>query len=360
MSAAAATAAAVDAVVADALRICAVAAPTSDEAARAALVADLLRGAGAAPRIDGTGNVVARFGPAQGAAAVVAAHLDTVFDASTPLDPHRDGDVLRGPGIGDDSLAVAALVHLARRLAPGPAHPVVLAATVGEEGLGDLRGARALLDEVECAAFVALEGHGLESIQVAGIGSARLLATAREAGGHSWGDRGTPSAVHALVRALHAGLRAAGRGHMNIGVVRGGTSINTIAAEAEAEIDLRDADDAVLERRAAAVTGALAAAGVSVRQVGRRPAGGTEPDHPLVAAARAARAAAGLPPAEENASSTDANAAMARGIPAICVSLTDGANAHRVDEHVELGPLPAGLAAVEHLVDALGAGRALS
>ncbi|HET6690996.1 MAG TPA: hypothetical protein VFG74_09040, partial [Miltoncostaeaceae bacterium] len=76
--------------------------------------------------------------------------------------------------------------------------------------------------------------------------------------------------------------------------------------------------------------------------------------------ARAARAAAGLPPAEENASSTDANAAMARGIPAICVSLTDGANAHRVDEHVELGPLPAGLAAVEHLVDALGAGRALS
>lgn len=352
---------AVEAVIADALAICAVAAPTFAEGERAALVAGRLRAQGAAPRIDAAGNVVARFGAADGPAAIVAAHLDTVFAAGTPLRPRRDGGVLRGPGIGDDALALAALVHLARRLAGAaraPAHPVVLAATVGEEGLGDLRGARALLDAVECDAFVALEGHGLESIQVAGIGSARLIATVHEPGGHSWSDRGAPSAVHTLVRALHAGLRAAGRGHMNVGVIRGGTSVNTIAAEAEAEIDLRDGDDAVLDRRAAAVSRALAAAGASVRQVGRRPAGRTPADHPLVAAARAARAAAGLPPANESASSTDANAAMGRGIPAICVSLTDGAHSHRVDEHVELGPLPAGLAAVEQLVDALAAGAA--
>ncbi|UGS37898.1 M20/M25/M40 family metallo-hydrolase [Capillimicrobium parvum] len=348
---------AVDALVADALRICAVAAPTFDEGARAALVADLLREAGARPEVDAVGDVVARFGPEHGPAAIVAAHLDTVFDAATPLQPRRDGDLLRGPGIGDDSLAVAALVHLARRLgAAPPGHPVVLAATVGEEGLGDLRGARALLDDVECDAFVALEGHGLESIQIAGIGSARLIATTRGPGGHSWGDRGTPSAVHALVGALHAALRAAGRGHVNVGVVRGGTTINTIAAEAEAEIDLRDEDDAVLDRRTAAVTAALQTARAEVRQVGRRPAGRTPADHPLVAAAQAARAAAGLGPAEESASSTDANAAMGRGIPAVCVSLTHGANAHRIDEHVELAPLPAGLAAVEHLLDALGRG----
>jgi len=351
-------AAAVDALVADALRICAVPAPTFAEGPRAELVAGLLTAAGAPARQDATGNVVARFGAdAGGPAAVVAAHLDTVFDAGTALQPRRDGDLLRGPGIGDDSLALAALVHLARRLAAAPPErPVVLAATVGEEGLGDLRGARALLDDVECDAFVALEGHGLESIQVGGIGSARLVATARGPGGHSWGDRGTTSAVHVLVRALHAGLRAAGRGHMNIGVIRGGTTINTIAAEAEAEIDLRDADDAVLERRAAAVAGALAAHGADVRQVGRRPGGRMAADNPLVRAARDARAAAGLPPAEESASSTDANAALGRGIPAICVSLTRGENAHRLDEHVELGPLPDGLAAVEHLVDALGRG----
>jgi tripeptide aminopeptidase len=289
----------------------------------------------------------------------VTAHLDTVFAAGTPLEPARDGDVLRGPGIGDDSLALAALVHLARRLtAAPPAHPVVLAATVGEEGLGDLRGARAVLDAIDCDAFVALEGHGLETIQTAGIASARLIATATGSGGHSWSDRGRPSAVHVLVAALHDGIAAAAGGHCNVGVIRGGTSINTIAAEAEAELDLRDADDAALERRVEAVADALDRHGVAVRRVGRRPGGVTPADHPLVAAARGAREAAGLAPAEEIASSTDANAALGRGIPAVSVSLTTGANAHRVDEYVELGPLAAGLAAVEALVDRLGVSSA--
>ncbi|MEZ5122555.1 MAG: M20/M25/M40 family metallo-hydrolase [Solirubrobacterales bacterium] len=127
---------AVEAVIADALAICAVAAPTFAEGERAALVAGRLRAQGAAPRIDAAGNVVARFGAADGPAAIVAAHLDTVFAAGTPLRPHRDGGVLRGPGIGDDALALAALVHLARRLAGAAQAPasVVLAATVGEEG----------------------------------------------------------------------------------------------------------------------------------------------------------------------------------------------------------------------------------
>jgi tripeptide aminopeptidase len=357
------TAGVVDALVADALEICAVAAPTFAEGRRAALVGEKLAAAtGFVPATDDAGNLIVRFGPADGPAAIVAAHLDTVFDAATELHPTRDGDRLRGPGIGDDSLAVAALVHLAQRLAGHavPAHPVVLAATVGEEGLGDLRGARALLDAVACDAFVALEGHGLDAIQVSGIGSARLIATASGPGGHSWSDRGRPSAVHALVdglaRALDAARRDDPRAHVNVGVIRGGTSINTIAAGAEAEIDLRDADDAALERRTALVQEALAAAGLSVRRVGRRPGGVTDPAHPLLAAARAARAAAGLRPADETASSTDANAAMGRGIAAVCVSLTHGAGAHTPDEYVELGPLPGGLRALELLVDALGAG----
>jgi acetylornithine deacetylase/succinyl-diaminopimelate desuccinylase-like protein len=350
---------AVDALVADALEICAVAAPTFAEGRRAALVATKLAAAtGSAPVADPAGNLIVRFGAADGPAAIVAAHLDTVFDAATPLEPARDGDMLRGPGIGDDSLAVAALVHLAKRLAarPAPSHPIVLAATVGEEGLGDLLGARALLDGVDCDAFVALEGHGLDSIQVSGIGSARLIATATGPGGHSWGDRGRPSAVHALVVGLQRALAAAGGGHVNVGVIRGGTSINTIAATAEAEIDLRDADDAVLGQRTAAVEAALAAAGLHVRRVGRRPGGATDPDHPLLNATRAARAAAGLRPAEEAASSTDANAALGRGIAAVCVSLTHGAGAHTLDEHVELGPLPSGVRALELLVDALAGG----
>jgi acetylornithine deacetylase/succinyl-diaminopimelate desuccinylase-like protein len=320
-------------------------------------VAERLRAAGADPVIDATGNVMARFGPPDGPAAVVAAHLDTVFGPEVDVTPARDDEVLRGPGIGDDSLAVAALVHTARRLAArAPAHPVVLAATVGEEGLGDLRGARAVLDAVVCDAFVALEGHGIESIQTAGIASARLVAMASGPGGHSWGDRGRPSAVHALVRGLHDALAAAGDGHVNVGVIRGGTSINTIAPAAEAEIDLRDADDAALERRVGAVERALLGHGLEVRHVGRRPGGRTPGDHPLIAAARAARRVAGLPAAEENASSTDANAALGRGIPAICVSLTKGAGAHTLDEHIDLAPLAAGVAALDALVDALGAG----
>jgi acetylornithine deacetylase/succinyl-diaminopimelate desuccinylase-like protein len=357
----------VDALVADALEICAVAAPTFAEGRRAALVSEKLAAAtGTPPVTDAAGNLIVRFGPADGPAAIVAAHLDTVFDASTELHPTRDGNRLRGPGIGDDSLAVAALVHLAKRLAarPAPAHPVVLAATVGEEGLGDLCGARALLDGVACDAFVALEGHGLDAVQVSGIGSARLIATAAGPGGHSWSDRGRPSAVHTLVDGLHRALAAATaddpRAHVNVGVIRGGTSINTIAATAEAEIDLRDADDAALERRTTLVQDALAAAGLTVRRVGRRPGGATDPGHPLVVAARAARAAAGLRPADETASSTDANAAMGRGIPAVCVSLTNGAGAHTRDEHVELEPLPGGLRAVELLVEELGIGLSVN
>jgi tripeptide aminopeptidase len=357
----------VDALVADALEICAVAAPTFAEGRRAALVCDKLAAAtGTAPATDDAGNVIVRFGAADGPAAIVAAHLDTVFDAATELRPVRDGDRLRGPGIGDDSLAVAALVHLAKRLAagPAPAHPVVLAATVGEEGLGDLRGARALLDAVACDAFVALEGHGLDAIQVSGIGSARLIASATGPGGHSWSDRGRPSAVHTLVdglqRALAVATADAPRAHVNVGVIRGGTSINTIAAAAEAEIDLRDPDDAALERRTTAVQDALAAAGLDVRRVGRRPGGATAAHHPLVAAARAARVGAGLRPADEAASSTDANAAMGRGIPAVSVSLTHGAGAHTLDEYVELGPLTAGVHALELLVEALGSGLSVN
>ena len=320
-------------------------------------MAELLRAAGAAPRVDATGNVVARFGPPGGSAAVIAAHLDTVFGPEVDVTPRRDGDLLRGPGIGDDSLAVAALVHTARRLAArAPAHPVVLAATVGEEGLGDLRGARAVLDAVACDAFVAVEGHGLESMQTAGIASARLVAVATGPGGHSWGDRGRPSAVHTLVDGLHDALAAAGDGHVNVGVLRGGTSINTIAAEAEAEIDLRDADDAALDRRIAVVERALRGHGLEVRHVGRRPGGRTPEDHPLLAAARAARTTAGLPAAEEHASSTDANAALGRGIPAVCVSLTKGAGAHTLDEHVQVAPLRDGVAALDALVDALADG----
>src|SRR4051794_8081631 len=147
-------------------RICAMPAPPFGEGPRAELVAWLLGESGASARIDHTGNVVARLGPPDGDAVVFAAHLDTVFAAGTEIRfEERDGR-LAAPGIGDNSIAVAALAHLARHLRDVRlSTPVALVATVGEEGLGDLRGATALIDELPVRAFVAVEGQMLHAIK---------------------------------------------------------------------------------------------------------------------------------------------------------------------------------------------------
>jgi tripeptide aminopeptidase len=355
-----------DRVLADARRICAVPAPTFHEGARAELVSALLVEAGVTPARDGVGNVVAELGDGPAEEAVVfAAHLDTVFSADTEIAFTEEPGRLAAPGLGDNSLAVAALVELARRLVPrGPSRRIVLAATVGEEGLGDLRGAKALLDERPCAAFVAVEGQMLDSLTVAATGSVRFRIVVRGPGGHPWSDRDNPSAIDALLRPLASlvgDLRQAGL-VANVGVIAGGTVINAIAAEARAELDVRSEDEAALRRAGELVRSAFTslADGLSVQiaELGHRPGGRIDPHHPLLAAARRAREQAGLEAAPEQASSTDANAAHGRGIPAITVGVTTGGNAHRLDEYIDLGPLPAGLAALEALASELADGQA--
>src|SRR5579875_119590 len=154
-------------VVEQAQAFCAVPAPPFQEAARGAFVGELLAAEGLTVERDAVGNVLARLGPASGETVVVAAHLDTVFAADTKIAFRREGERLCAPGIGDNSLGVAALLHLARRFR-GEAlrRPVMPAAAVGEEGLGDLRGAKALDAEQPCAMFVALEGQGRERLVV--------------------------------------------------------------------------------------------------------------------------------------------------------------------------------------------------
>ena len=351
--------------VADAKRICATPAPTFAEQRRAALVSEMLSATGASAEIDGAGNVVCRLGPPSGPGTIFAAHLDTVFPAEQAIEIVHDEATgrIHGPGIGDNSLGVAALIHLARVLKDRlPSRPLILAATVGEEGLGDLKGAKALLEGTRCEAFVAVEGLMLDSIKTAGVGSTRFRATYRGPGGHSWSDRGTPSAVHALLEAAARFLAEPAPAGLarNIGRIQGGTSINTIAAEATLELDLRAEEAHVLADAAAAARRALGAVedGLSadVELIGRRPSGAIQPEHPLLVAARRARHAVGLPPATEGASSTDANAAYGVGIPAITLGLTTGANAHRLDEYVDTGPLERGVAALEHLALALAHG----
>ena len=285
--------AAVARVIADTRRICEMPAPPFAEGPRAELAAFLLGEIGTPTRVDAIGNVVAAPTGAEGPGAVVfAAHLDTVFAAGTEIACAESGGRLAAPGVGDNSVAVAALLHLARHLhGRSLARPVVLAATVGEEGLGDLRGAKALLEDLDVSAFVAVEGQMLEEIRTAGVGSIRLQLTVRGPGGHPWGDRGTPSAVHGLVDLLSGALAEAHAADVvvNVGVIEGGTVINAIAGEATALIDLRAEDEGVLRGTAARIEEVLAWAPdglqVDVQALGRRPAGRIAADHPLLAAA---------------------------------------------------------------------------
>ncbi|HET6507234.1 MAG TPA: M20/M25/M40 family metallo-hydrolase [Baekduia sp.] len=355
--------AAADRAVADARRICAVEAPPFAEGPRGELVAALLAEAGA-PVVDtdAVGNVIARFGPGDAPPVVFAAHLDTVFAAGTEIAFRRDGDRLAAPGIGDNALGVAALLHLARHLRDHPPRrPLWLVATVGEEGLGDLRGAKALVAEHAPAAFVAVEGTMLDAIAVGAVGSLRFRVTVLGPGGHSWADRGAPSAVHALVAMLAAALDALPTDRddvaFNVGTIEGGTTVNAIAAEASAVIDLRCGDDADLRALADDLRRALRADGVAVEveQLGHRPGGALAAGHPLPACARRARERAGLPVALETASSTDANAAYGAGVPAITVGVSTGGNAHRLDEYLDLPPIAGGLRALTALADEIDA-----
>jgi tripeptide aminopeptidase len=291
---------------------------------------------------------------------VLAAHLDTVFGLEQPIEIVRGGGRIAAPGIGDNSLAVAALLALARRLAQRPPErPMVLAATVGEEGLGDLRGAKHLVASTECRCFVAVEGISLDAIEVGGVGSERYRVTYTGPGGHPWSDRGTPSAVHGLI--ARAGelvtIDPGANGSLNVGRVHGGTSVNTIAAQATLELDLRSRDPAQLTALAARAADLLRRApeGLEaiVERVGQRPAGTIAADHPLLQAARRARAAVGLEPAEEGFSSTDANAAYGRGIPAITVGVSTGGHAHRLDEYIDEAPAVGGVRALERLLEEL-------
>jgi tripeptide aminopeptidase len=348
----------------DACAICEIPAPTGDERRRAEWVADRLREAGLEPGIDASGSVLAAVEAgdrAGGGPILFAAHLDTVFPDIDEITVRRDGNVLHAPGIGDNSLGVAALLFLARRLggangAGGRSRrPVVLAATTGEEGFGNLRGARSVVDACEPAEFVAIEGGGVGELVTRGVGSARYKLIATAPGGHSWRDRGEPSAVHALVDLLHAILADPGSASVNVGAVHGGAGINVLAPSAEATIEFRDPDTSRLDAVAARLTRAAAAAAggngsMRVEELGRRPGGATPEDHPLVRAAVDAAVAAGLPRPRAAESSTDANAALGAGIPAITVGLCRSVDPHTPEERIDVADLGPSLTALADLV----------
>lgn len=349
----------------DAVAICEIPAPTGEEERRAGWVTERLREAGLDAALDAAGSVVARARDAGGAGddatgpIVVAAHLDTVFAGVGDIRVRRDGDVLHAPGIGDNSLGLAGLLFLARRLgrAAHDGRPVVLAATVGEEGLGNLRGARAVVEALRPGELVALEGGGARQLVTQGVGSARVALHATAAGGHSWQDRGRPSALHVLLALLTPLIEDPGTTSFNVGELHGGTGINVLAQQARAIVEFRDLDterlDAAVRRlcaAAAAVGSAGAGAAVEVEELGRRPGGAVADDHPLVRDAVTALDGAGAGRPSLVASSTDANAALGAGIPAVTLGLAESADVHAMQERVDVASLGAGLSALGRLV----------
>lgn len=340
-------------------------APTGAEGRRAELVMRLWTEAGLEPWLDAVGNVLARVPSSSGAGrslVVVAAHLDSVFGPAVDVTVKQGEGRWSGPGIGDNAASVAVLTrYLQIRERPGWASrpELLVAATVGEEGLGDLRGARHLVatEGASASAFVAFDGL-LGNVTDVAVGSRRYEAHFTTAGGHSWGDYGEASAVHAAGQAIAALTRVpvprVPRSSLNVGQVWGGTSINAIAESAGFNLDLRSVAPealAVLDEAAtSAVRSAAKAAGASVelRQVGDRPAGSSANER-LVSAALDAYEDVGVM-GQVSAGSTDANPAMAAGIPAIAFGGYRGGGAHRLEEWLEPDSLPVGLQALAGLL----------
>ena len=326
----------------DQIRLCEVEAPPFQEGRRALLYAQMLRDAGLKNvRIDPEGNVVGeRPGQQPRPNVVLSAHLDTVFPKGTVVKVRRDGPVLHGPGIGDDCRGLVDVLGVARVLSksglvtPGS---ITFVGTVGEEGLGDLRGVKRLFNETlkdRIDRFVSIDGDGLGMTYI-GVGSTRYRVTFKGPGGHSFGSFGTVNPVHALGRAIAkiADLQVPStpRTTFNVGRIGGGASINAIPGDAWMEVDLRSSDAQALRalemRFRQAVQDAAdqenarwgsSALTVAVDVVGVRPPGRSALNSPIVQAAVSVQKALDFPVSFAEGS-TDSNLPLSLGIPALTI-----------------------------------------
>lgn len=290
---------------------------------------------------DAAGNVFGfRRGRGSGPTLVLCAHLDTVFPAGTDVKAAwRDGKVY-APGISDDGRGLAAVLAVLRALQSADIETegdLLVGATVGEEGLGDLNGVKHLFAERQddIDGFISIEPGAPERITYLATGSKRHSVTYRGPGGHSFGDYGTPSPVHALGRAI-AGISSIRtpeepKTTYNVGIVEGGTTVNTIAEQARMVVDLRSNSARELERLEREVLRICRQAAddesrfrgrpnvirVESELVGDRPAGSQDPDSPIVRAASEAAKVLGHEPVLDAASSTDSNVPIHLGIPAV-------------------------------------------
>ena len=319
-------------------------APTGAEQARGALVAARFHALGLNDiRTDDVGNVLgARPGTSDAAPILVCAHLDTVFPEGTPVSVARDGRQLAGPGIVDNSRGLAAMLALAEAIDGSrlrTRRTVIFAATVGEEGAGDLRGVKHLFARLDAApaACIALDGAGDDRIVHRALGARRFRVTFHGKGGHSWAAFGMPNPVHAAgataAKLASLPLPRTPRTTLSVCRIGGGISVNALPTDAWLEIDLRSSSPDVLARCAADIEQAVRVASreenarrspgtpaltFDISTIGDRPCGELPSDHALVAAAANATRSIGRSP-ELATASTDANVPISLGIPAIAI-----------------------------------------
>jgi len=326
------------------ISICQIEAPPFKERRRAEDFAARFRALGYAnARLDSIGNVIAeRPGDPGEPVLVLSAHLDTVFPEGTDVTVRQSGDTLRGPGIGDDCRGLAVLLAIGRSLNETSVRTrgtIIFVGTVGEEGAGNLRGVRHLVDvslKDRIDHFVSIDDAGF-TLVTAAVGSNRYRVTYRGPGGHSYTDFGMPNPTHALGRAIALLSEVRVPEHpkttYSVGIVAGGTTVNAIPATASMDVDLRSESPTSLAtldstfRRA--VASALAAErarwptsstalDVKIDTIGIRPAGTQSDASELVRAAISTARELGITVKPE-ASSTDANYPISRGIPAITI-----------------------------------------
>jgi tripeptide aminopeptidase len=347
------------------MRITAVPAPTGQERERAEFVASLWKDLGYEAEIDDISNVYIRRGNKGGKAVMLLAHIDTVFPSGTEINVRREGEWLHGPGIGDNASNVAGmltLIQILDELGIETASDIIAVANVGEEGLGNLRGARRAVERYkdELGAVVVLDG-GVGRVTVSAVGSVRWKVTVNGPGGHSFGAFGLPSAIHGLCRigAAIADLSVpeAPKTTYNVGVIDGGTTVNSIAASASAIIDMRSESAEELNKLVGQVREIVenkAGEGLTteIELLGERPAGQQKETDPLVAKAGEILRSLGYDPTFET-SSTDMNIPISFGIPSVCVGITESERGHTVHEHIRIAPFEQGLALVTKMtVDA--------
>jgi tripeptide aminopeptidase len=339
------------------IRLTEIPAPEFGEGPRGEFLRKLLETSGLKVQTDSLGDVIAtRPGTDPKGVVLLVAHLDTVFPAGTDVKVKIKGPRLEAPGISDNGAGLTALVALARALGESrirTTKTIVLAGDVGEEGEGNLRGVRALVESygARLSAVIAVDGASTDHITTQGIASRRFEVSITGPGGHSWSDFGAPNPITALSRGIvkfsSIHIPDEPRSSYNCGVIEGGTSINSIPARAAVKIDLRSEEEAELNRMEGALRDAMqsglreeAAAShagndslqVAIRSLGARPAGKIPDNAPLVETIRNVDRYLGNHSRLEH-SSTDANIPLSLGIPAVALGAGGkGSGSHTVGE----------------------------